>query len=84
MIKWLMKHLNKKSELTIKYRIAFCDSPDLSTEFGHDVMLFNTKSEAEAYIRRAWRYAITEEINGVYHIDDAYLIAEQVNVEEKR
>jgi hypothetical protein len=84
MIKWLIKHLKKNSELTIKYRIAFCDTPDLSTEFGHDVMLFDTKSEAEAYICMAWHYAITEEINGAYHIDDAYLIAEQINVEEKR
>lgn len=80
MIKWLKKN----SELTIKYRIAFCDTPDLSTVFGHDKLLFDTKSEAEAYIRRAWHYAITEEINGAYHIDDAYLIAEQINVEEKR
>ena len=79
MIKWLIKHLKKSPKVVTRYRITFCDEPDLSTAFGHDAILFWTREEAEAYLRRAWRNAITEEVNGAYRIDDAYLMVDKID-----
>lgn len=60
------------------YKIAFCDTPDISTKFGEWNGTFNTYFEADHCIRMGWYYAIKKKENDAYQIDDGWLVIERV------
>ena len=77
-----MKLFGKKIYTQEKYKIAFCDTPSLSTKFGEWHATFDTYSSADCCIRMGWGKAIERKVDGAYELDDGWLVIEKV-VEQK-
>lgn len=77
-----MKLLGKKVYMQEKYKIAFCDTPDLSTKFGEWHSLFDTYSSADFNIRMEWGKAIEKKVEGAYKVDNGWLVIEKVVVQK--
>lgn len=77
-----MKLFRKKIDTQEKYKIAFCDTPDLSTKFGEWHFVFDTYSSADFSIRMGWGKAIERKVDGAYEIDDGWLVIEKVTVQK--
>ena len=73
-----MKLFSKKHKNTEKYKIAFCDTPDLSTKFGEWNVTFDTYSMADHCIRMGWGRAIKAKTENAYEIDATWLVIEKV------
>lgn len=73
-----MKLFGKKHEKKEVYKIAFCDTPDLSTKFGEWDWTFDTYFAADHRIRTGWKWTIEEKVENAYKIDDAWLVIEKV------
>lgn len=76
-----MKLFGKKVYTQEKYKIAFCDTPELSTKFGEWHSLFDTYSSADFNIRMGWGKAIECKVDGAYKVDDGWLVIEKVIVQ---
>ena len=74
-----MKLFSKKHKNIEKYKIAFCDTPDLSTKFGEWNGTFDTYSAADHCIRMAWGKAIKAKTTDAYEIDSAWLVIEKIS-----
>ncbi len=61
------------------YKIAFCDTPDLSTKFGEWNGIFDTYSLADHCIRMGWGKAIKAKTTNAYQIDSAWLVIEKIS-----
>lgn len=61
-----------------RYKIAFCDTPDLSSKFGEYKAIFDCYSTADHYIRMGWKRAIKGKTENAYQIEDAWLVIEKV------
>lgn len=68
----------RQKEPKESYKIAFCETPDLSTKFGEWDGLFETYSAADHCIRMGWHDAIKKKENDAYQIDSAWLVIEKV------
>lgn len=73
-----MKLFSKKHKNTEVYKIAFCDTSDISTKFGEWDGSFDTYSAADHCIRMGWGKAIQEKTDNAYKIDSAWLVIEKV------
>lgn len=71
-----MKLFSKKHKEV--YKIAFCDTPDISTKFGEWNGTFNTYLEADHCIRMGWEKAIQTKTDNAYKINGAWLVIEKV------
>lgn len=72
-----MKLFSKKRKEA--YKIAFCDTPDISTKFGEWPGTFNSYDEADLDIRMGWNKAIKQKKENAYQIDDGWLVIEKVS-----
>lgn len=70
------KKENKKEE---KYKIAFCDTPDISTKFGEWNGTFDTYFAADHCIRMGWGKAIQAKTDNAYKIDGGWLVIEKIS-----
>ena len=73
-----MKLFSKKHKNTEMYKIAFCDTPDISTKFGEWNGTFDTYELADHCIRMGWGKAIRAKTDNAYKIDDSWLVIEKV------
>lgn len=73
-----MRLFSKKHKNTEIYKIAFCDTPDISTKFGEWNGIFNTYFSADHYIRMGWGKAILAKTDNAYKINDSWLVIEKV------
>lgn len=73
-----MKLFSKKHKGAEIYKIAFCDTPDISTKFGEWNGIFNTYAAADHCIRMGWEKTIQTKINNAYKIDGAWLVIEKI------
>ena len=68
---------SKKHKKAESYRIAFCDTPDISTKFGEWNGIFKTYEAADHCVRMGWKKSIQMHVDDAYKIDDAWLVIEK-------
>lgn len=73
-----MKLFSKKRKDTEAYKIAFCDTPDISTKFGEWNGIFDTYFSADHCIRMGWGKAIVAKTDNAYKINGGWLVIEKV------
>lgn len=74
-----MKLFSKKHKDAEGYKIAFCDTPDISTKFGEWNEIFDTYSAADHCIRMGWKKAIQAKTDNAYKIDGGWLVIEKIS-----
>lgn len=74
-----MKFWKKESKKEKGYKIAFCDTCDLSTKFDEWDGIFDTYAAADHTIRMGWGKAIQAKIDNAYKIDGGWLVIEKIS-----
>ena len=73
-----MKLFSKKHKGAEVYKIAFCDTPNISTKFGEWNGVFDTYFAADHCIRMGWKKAIQAKTDKAYKIESGWLVIEKV------